>query len=202
MSPIFTTPRYAQAIDATGDLLVKQSLEFMFVGNVARAAWLGGAIDSGSIDVVAIMQPQQKSQIAMMAGNNGFQVDRTLLEGSEELDLIPLTYEGIRVHVLVASNALYARMVRDAWFERIGEHDWRVPSREDLALLLALSEDEESLQQVIALPDFDRDRYNEKLTSIGLSRCVIPSGGDSSPSHAARNDTRQCPSSTSSRHSI
>jgi hypothetical protein len=173
MSPIFTTPRYAQAIDATGDLLVKQSLEFMFVGNVARAAWLGGAIDSGSVDVVAIMQPQQKSQVAMMAGNNGFHVDRTLVEGSEELDLIPLTYEGIRVHVLVASNALYARMVRDAWFERIGEHDWRVPSREDLALLLALSEDEESLQQVIALPDFDRDRYNDKLTSIGLRGLVL-----------------------------
>lgn len=172
MSPVAATPQYARAIDAIGDLLTKLRLEFMFAGHVARVAWLGGAIDSGSVDVVATMQPQQKSQVAMMARNHGFQVDQDEVESAEELDLVPLRWEGVRVHVLVASNALYARMIRDAWSERIGDRDWRVPSREDLALLLAMSEDEAALQQVIALPDFDRGRYNEKLTSIGLRGLV------------------------------
>ena len=166
---------YAGAVAAVGDLLSKLQLEFMFAGNLARAAWLGGGITGGPIDVVAIMQPQQKSQIATMASNNGFAVDREEVESAEELDLVPLRWKGVRVHVLVASNALYATMVRDAWFERIGEHDWRVPSREDLALLLALSEDESALRQITALPEFDRARYNEKAISIGLRRCVIPS---------------------------
>ena len=145
----------------------------MFVGAVARAAWLGGAVRKGSIDVVAIMQPQQKSQVVMMAHNNGFTVERDEVDASEELDLVPMMFEGVRVHVLVASNALYARMVRDAWEERIGDHDWRVPSREDLALLLALGEDDDALREMVALPDFDRDRYNEKLISIGLRGLVV-----------------------------
>jgi hypothetical protein len=185
-------------LGATGDLLTKLQLEFMFVGSVARVAWIGGTIASGSIDVIAILQPQQKSQIAMMASNNGFLVDRDEVEAAEELDLVPMRFEGVRVHVLVASNALYGRMVRDAWSERIGDHDRLVPSREDLALLLAMSEHDEDLQRIIGLPEFDRERYNDKVISIGLRACVIPSAardllrtgeGDSSPSNAARNDT-------------
>lgn len=172
--PITTTPAYARALDATGQLLGTLGIEFMFVGNVARAAWLETAIGDGSIDVVAIMQPQQKSPIAMMASNHGFRVDPAEVEGSEELDLIPMTYDGIRVHVLVASNALYARMVRDAWFERIGEHDWRVPSREDFAILLALSDDDDGVRAITTLPDFDRGRYNEKVISIGLRGLALP----------------------------
>jgi len=85
----------------------------MFVGSVARSAWLGGLIDSGSIDVLGVMQPQQKNQVAMMASNRGFRVDRDEIDHAEELDLIPLTWideDDVRVHVLVASNALYARM--------------------------------------------------------------------------------------------
>src|SRR5437764_374197 len=81
---------------------------------VQREAWLGGMIDSGSIDVLALMQPQQQNQVAMMANNRGFRVDRDEIEQTEELDLVPLTWpdddEDVRVHVLVASNALYARM--------------------------------------------------------------------------------------------
>ena len=95
----------------------------MFVGSVARAAWLGGLIDSGSIDVLGLMQPQQKNQVAMMANNRGFRVDRDEIEQTEELDLIPLTWideEGdVRVHVLVASNALYARMFANARTSRV-----------------------------------------------------------------------------------
>lgn len=164
---------HGRAIAAVGELLTAQHLDFMFVGNVARAAWLGGAADSGSVDVVAIMQPQQKPQIAMMASNRGFGVEAEEIDATEELDLIPLTFEGVRIHVLVASNALYARMVKDAWSERIGEHDWRVPSREDLALLLALAEDEVSVRRLVAQPEFDRDAFNDKVTSIGLGRLAV-----------------------------
>jgi len=145
----------------------------MFAGNVARVAWLGGTIDSSSIDVVAIMQPQQKSQVAMMAANNGFRVDRDEVERAEELDLIPLRWNGVRVHVLVASNALYATMVRDAWNERFGENEWHVPSREDLALLLALGEEDDALRAVIALPEFDRAKYNARVASIGLAELAV-----------------------------
>ena len=167
-------PRYARAVKATGELLDLVRLEFMFVGSIARAAWLGGSVREGSVDALAIMQPQQKTQLAAMAANHGFDVDREQVDAAEELDLVPLRYEGVRVHVLVASNALYGRMVKDAWAERIGEHDWRVPTREDLALLLALAEDDEGVRQLLALPEFDRARYNEKLTSIGLRSLVIP----------------------------
>lgn len=173
MCPISAAEPHERAITATGELLAKLRLEFMFTGSIARAAWLGGAVDRGSVDVVAIMQPQQKAQIPMMAGNNGFKVDSDEVESAEELDLIPMMFDGVRVHVLIASNALYARMVQDAWFERIGDHDWRVPSREDLALMLALAGDENALQQLIAQPDFDRTLYNEKVISIGLGGLAL-----------------------------
>lgn len=159
---------HGRAIAAVGELLTRQQLDFMFVGLVARVAWLGGAVDRGPVDAVAIMQPQQKPQVATMAANRGFLADREEIDAAEELDLIPLSYDGVRVHILVASNALYARMVRDAWYERIRDADWRVPGREDLALLLAMSEDESGVGELMALPEFDRSRYNELVTSIGL----------------------------------
>ncbi len=185
-------PRYARAMEALAELLGKLRLEWIYVGEVARAAWLGGSIDGGSIDVVALMQPQQKNQVAMMASNRGFRVDRDEIDGSEELDLIPLHFADVRIHVLVASNALYAKMISAVHVVS----DLRVPSREDLALLLTLGEDSASVRQLMSAADFDRERYNETLTAIGLGRAVIPSGardplrdreGDSSPSGAARN---------------
>ena len=118
MHALRATPRHARAIEAVAELLSKLRIESMFVGSVARAAWLGGLIDSGSIDVLGLMQPQQKNQVAMMANNRGFRVDRDEIDQAEELDLIPLTWiddDGdVRVHVLVASNALYARMFATA----------------------------------------------------------------------------------------
>ena len=75
MHPPRATPRYARAIEAVAELLTKLRIESMFVGSVARSAWLGGMIDSGSIDVLGLMQPQQKNQVAMMANNRGFRVD-------------------------------------------------------------------------------------------------------------------------------
>jgi hypothetical protein len=167
------SPQHAQAIEAIGNLLTTLRLEFMFVGEVARVAWLGGSIDSGPVDVVAAMQPQQKSQIVMMAHNHGFGVEREEIDAAEELDLVPLTFGGVRIHVLVASNALYARMIRDAWEERFGGKDWRVPAREDLAILLALGDQDDALRNVIALPEFDRELYNEKVTSIGLRGLAV-----------------------------
>jgi hypothetical protein len=163
------TSRYQEAIDAVSELLTKLGLDFMFVGNVARAAWLGGTVDRDSVDVVAVMQPQQKNQVAMMASNRGFNVDRDEVEKAEELDLVPLRFGDIRVHVLVATNALYATMVVAA--PRVG--DIKVASREDLALLYALSDDFDAVGRLAASPSFDRKRYNAKLTSIGLSEYVL-----------------------------
>jgi hypothetical protein len=168
------TARYSRAIAAVSDLLARLHLEFAFVGGVARSAWLGTRVERGSIDVVALLTAEQKNQVAMMASNRGFRVERAEIEQSEELDLIPLNFvdaEGdVRVHVLVASNALYGRMVRDAVKET------RVVNAEDLALLLALSDDEESqraAQLLIRLPNFDRASYNRRLVSIGLPQLVV-----------------------------
>ena len=158
------SPRYARAIGAIGELLAKLRLEWTFVGRVARAAWLGGVVDGGSIDVVALMKPEQKSQVAMMASNRGFRVDRDEIDQSEELDLIPLHFDDVRVHVLVASNALYAKMIASSRTV----NDLRVAAREDLALLLMLSEDAAGVRELMSNPDFDRARYNETLMSIGL----------------------------------
>ncbi|HEY6842702.1 MAG TPA: hypothetical protein VI391_00925, partial [Thermoanaerobaculia bacterium] len=93
------SPRYARAIDAIRELLTRLRLEWTFVGAIARAAWLGGVVEGGSIDVVALMKPEQKNQVAMMASNRGFHVDRDEIEQSEELDLIPLHFDDVRIHV-------------------------------------------------------------------------------------------------------
>jgi len=111
--PIAASPPYEQAIAAVADLLTRQRLAFVFAGSVARAAHLGSPVDGGSIDVIATMGPQQKNQVAMMASNRGFRVEREEIEAAEELDLIPMHFESVRVHVLVASNALYGRMVAE-----------------------------------------------------------------------------------------
>src|SRR5262249_50643478 len=170
-------PAHAAAIAAVDELLSKQRIEHLFLGNVARAAWLGGVVDAGSIDVLGLMQSQQKNNVAMMAGNRGFHVDRDEVERTAELDLVPLTFEGVRVHLVVASNALYARMFGSAHVGRVlnpsvlnpsvlnpsvlnpsaegrvenpshidpSDIEVRVPSAEDLALLLTMSEDEEAV---------------------------------------------------------
>jgi len=171
------TPRLARAIDATAGLLTKQRIESAFAGGVARAAWLGTLLDSGSIDVLGLMQPQQKNNIAMMASNRGFRVDKDEIEQSEELDLVPLNFIGddgeVRVHVLLASNALYAKMITAGVPAAIGKREIRVPSAEDFALLSAMSEDEEAVRSLSGVAGFDRGAYNGKLVSIGLSAMVL-----------------------------
>ncbi len=149
----------------------------MFVGSVARAAWLGGMIEDGSIDVLALMQPQQQNQVAMMANNRGFRVDRDEIEQTEELDLVPLTWvdeEGdVRVYVLVASNALYARMFATARTIELYTREIRVPAAEDLALLLSMSDELDDVRVLAAGESFDRSAFNEKLVSIGLRERVL-----------------------------
>jgi len=177
MHPLRATPRHARAVEAVAELLSKLRIESMFVGSVARAAWLGGLIDSGSIDVLGLMQPQQKNQVAMMANNRGFHVDRDEIDQAEELDLIPFNWidaDGdVRIHVLVSSNALYARMFANARTVPFYEREIRVPSAEDVALLLSMSEDRDDVRALAASEAFDRRAFNEKLVSIGLRELAL-----------------------------
>jgi len=173
MHAIRASARYSRAIDATAELLEKLRIDTLFVGNVARAAWLDGEVASGAIDVLALMNAPQKNQLAMMASNRGFRVDRDELEQTEELDLVPLNFideEGeVRLHVLLASNALYGRMIASGVATTFGERTLRVPRVEDLALLLLFAEDEETVRGLTALPEFDRAAFQERLVSIGVT---------------------------------
>ena len=175
---VHASPRYDRAIAAVADLLARLRLEFVFVGSVARSAWLGTRVEQGSLEAVALMTPEQKSQVAMMASNRGFRVDRDEVEHTAELDLIPLHFidpEGeVRVHVLVASNALYGRMVGAG----VPTESVRVAAVEDLALLFALGDDDDAHRaaaMLVRLPQFDRTAYNQRLVSIGLPNFVVNS---------------------------
>ncbi len=177
MHPISASGRYGRALRAIADLLTRLRLGNAFVGSVARAAWLGGKVSAGSIDVIGVMGPQQKNQVAMMASNRGWRVDRSEIEQSEELDLIPLNFAGeegeVRVHVLVASNALYGRMVAAAVDAQFEDLTLRVPSAEDFALLLGIAGDEASVAALAQAAHFDRRAFNEKVVSIGLPGLVV-----------------------------
>src|SRR3989337_1507082 len=115
MHAIRASARYARAIHAVAELLAKLKIDAMFVGGVARSAWMDAAVDAGAVDVLALMAAPQPNQLAMMASHRGFRVEREEVQQAEELDLIPLNFidgQGeVRVHVLLASNALYGRMV-------------------------------------------------------------------------------------------
>ena len=174
MHPIVALDRHADAIRAVADLLSRLRLDFLFVGSVARAAHLGHPISSGSVDAIATMGPQQKNQLAMMAKNNGFRVEREEIDAAEELDLVPMRFDETRVHVLVASNALYGRMVAEGVQAQFGDLTLKVPRMEDFALLLQMNNDVESLMSVIESADFDRASYNAKLWAIGLRELVVP----------------------------
>jgi hypothetical protein len=168
---------HSRAIPAIADLLTRQRLDFAFVGSVARSAWLGDAIDGGSIDVVALMKHEQRNQLLTMAGHRGFRVDRDEVEAADELDLLPLHFtaerDEVRVHVLLASNALYARMIAESVTATLDDRELRVPSAEDFALLLTLAGDEIARHRLTAGIHFNRGRFNEKLVSIGLAGSVV-----------------------------
>jgi len=179
MHPIRASARYLRAIQSTAELLTKLRVESMFVGSVARSAWLGTEVDRGAVDVLALLNAPQKNQLAMMASNRGYRVEKDELEASVEFDLVPLHFvdpEGeVRVHVLLASNALYGRMVAagpTTSYDVLGR-PIRVPRAEDFALLLLMSEDQEAVRQLAALPEFDRRAFDDRLVAIGLRGRVI-----------------------------
>jgi hypothetical protein len=172
MHAIRASARYSRAIHAVAELLGKLKIDAMFVGNTARSAWMDAEMDSGAIDVLALMNAPQRNQLAMMASHRGFRVERSEIEQAEELDLVPLNFvdpEGdLRVHVLLASNALYGRMVAAAEPATIDERPVRIPRAEDLALMLLMAEDEDAVRHLTSLPEFDLAAFRERLTSIGL----------------------------------
>lgn len=177
MHGIRASARYSRAIHATAELLSKLRIEAMFVGGVARSAWIGSSVDSGAIDLIALMNAPQRNQLAMMASHRGFRVERAEIEQAEELDLVPLNFvdaEGdVRVHVLLASNALYGRMVAASVEGTFDDRMLRVPRAEDLALLLLVADDEEAVSHLTTLTEFDLEAFRERLTSIGL-RAEVP----------------------------
>ena len=181
MQTVRASERYRRAIAATSDLLRRLRLEAMYVGSVARSAWLGGRVERGSLDLIALMNEQQRNQLAMMASNRGFRIEQAEIDQSEELDLVPLNFvdpEGdVRVFVLLASNALYGRMAAARVPAMLDDIEISVPRAEDFALLLAVAEeDAEAMrdrEMLIRVPGFDRHSYNERLISIGLPRLVV-----------------------------
>ena len=181
---VAAAPRLHRAIVTTSDLLTRLRIESAFVGSVARSAWLGEPIDDDApLDVLALMSSPQKNQLAMMASNRGFEVVREELEATEELDLVPLMFrhdEGnVRVHVLLATNALYGRMVSTAVATVVvGGPEIRVVAAADLALLLTVGGDDRSIAVRDALlacgPALvDRTAFNQRLVSLGLRGMVV-----------------------------
>ncbi|HEU4887163.1 MAG TPA: hypothetical protein VFV49_04700 [Thermoanaerobaculia bacterium] len=172
MHAIRASARYSRAIHAIAELLAKLKIDSMFVGGVARSAWMDTEVDAGAVDVLAMMAAPQRNQVAMMASHRGFRVEREEIEQAEELDLIPLNFvdaEGdIRVHVLLASNALYGRMVAAGQTSAIDDRPVKIPRAEDLALMLLMAEDEEAVRHLTSLPEFDLVAFRERLASIGL----------------------------------
>ena len=166
---------YERAIFATSSLLGRLRLQYAFVGGIAESAWLGSTVKSGSVDVVAVVSPEQREMIPRMAANNGFKVDDEALEATRELDLVPLSFvdDGVEipVYVLFATNALYGLMIRDAVDTALGGGELRVVSPEDLATLLAVDDAEEAQRKLSKLKirkGFDIDRFEKRVRSIGL----------------------------------
>lgn len=176
------TSPYQRAIAAVNDLLKGLKVDSLFVGGIARVAWLGGQVREGAIDALALLSQEQKNQAAMMASNRGFHVDRDEILATEELDLIPMKFRDgeldIRVHLLLASNALYGRIVAAGRSAACGQTLFKVPRAEDFALLLTVSGDDDSMRMrqelLLRTSDrFDRREFNERLVSIGLPRGVV-----------------------------
>ncbi|MGH9457030.1 MAG: hypothetical protein ACRD2J_05245 [Thermoanaerobaculia bacterium] len=175
--------RTLAAVAATAGLLARLGTRAAFVGDVARAAWLGELLEAGgAVDVVVAMGVDSARSIAMVAADEGFRVDDEEARRAEELDLLPMWWEGeeepVRVHVLFASNALYGRMVRDAVEAEAPSGPVRIVSAEDLALLVLVAERpgwevEVGRIRLRAGDAFDRDRLNRKLVSIGLGRRTL-----------------------------
>lgn len=173
---------HLHAASAIAGLLGRLRIDAAFVGAVASSAWLGEPVSDDSIDVVALVSPERMQQIPMMAANNGFVVDAEAVESARELDLIPMArVEGdapIRVHVLIATTAIYTKMIRDAVEARMGDETIRVIRAEDLLLLQVVDDREVARDRSDRLVErmgreFDSAEFNRRLVAIGLGSKVI-----------------------------
>lgn len=172
-------PRLAAA-RAIGDILTRQQVTHAFVGEVAIGAWTGRRVDRGAVDVLALVSPDRCQQVPMMASHRGFAVDAEEVDAARELDLIPMRYGdgpgAPRVHVLMATNALYSKMLARAIPADAGGSPIPVVHAEDLAIMLSLSDrDDVGVDELAARAGeaFDVDRFNTTLRSIGLGGKVI-----------------------------
>lgn len=167
------------AVRATEELLTKLQIPHAFVGEVALAGWLGRPAAAGSVDVLALLTPDRSRQVPMMASHRGFLVDENELEEARELDLIPMRFAHERgtprVHVLMASNALYSRMLVRSAEAELGDDLIPIIHPEDLGLLLAMQDARETLSALVesAGATFDIQRFNDMLISIGLPARVL-----------------------------
>lgn len=167
------------AVRATEALLTKLQIPHAFVGEVALAAWLSRSAAAGSVDVLALLTPDRSRQVPMMASNRGFLVDERELEETRELDLIPMRFAhergNPRVHVLMATNALYSRMLKRAAEAELGDDLIPVASAEDLGLMLAMQDARETLDSLVVAAGnrFDVGRFNETLVSLGIGGKAI-----------------------------
>ena len=174
------SPPVQLAIDAIHDLLTRLKIDHLFVGSVGEAAWTGEEVAAGPVDVLVAVTPERKGQIPMMAANRGFLVDRDAVEAADELDLVPLGWPAasgaIRIHVLIASNALYGRMFTTPVEVLSGEIELLVPAAEDVLLMMMVGDRPAGEHRRLieaAGARFDRDALNVKLRSIGLERNVL-----------------------------
>ena len=172
-----------EAVVAVTELLGRLKIGAAWVGEVALAAWMGEPLGpSGAVDVLAVVPTDRSRQIPMMARHHGFRIDEEEARRTEELDLLPMTRmgegEGVRVHVLFATNALYGTMVRDGADAVVGETAIRIVAAEDLALLMLVG-GMPGVKELIARlrlragARFDPEALNRKLSSIGLAGEVI-----------------------------
>jgi len=168
-------PRLAAA-RAIDEILTRQQVAHAFVGELAIGAWTGRRVESGAVDVLALVSPERCQQIPMMASHRGFTVDPAEVEAARELDLIPMRWGGSdgvpRVHVLMATNSLYARMLDRTVDALLGGSTVPVVHAEDLALMLVLSDRDDVTIDDLATSAgemFDRTRFHDTLHSIGLS---------------------------------
>jgi hypothetical protein len=161
---------------AIDEILNRQQVVHAFVGEIAIGAWTGRPVGSGAVDVLALVSPDRCQQIPMMASHRGFVVDPAEIEAARELDLIPMRWgdgEGApRVHVLMATNALYATMLNRAVEASLAGAPVPVVHVEDLALMLVLSDRDDVTVGDLAShagEEFDRARFEGTLRSIGLA---------------------------------
>lgn len=172
---------YERVIVALLNLFRGMRVNHAFVGTVAGSAWLGRHVEDGSIEALVAVGADGARTLPMMAQHRGFVVDQNLIEASEELDLVPLSFPAqggeIRVHVLLATNALYGRMIAAARDAHLRDIDLRIVCAEDFGLLLSVAEDESSaadLERLIeSFHGFDLDLFNRKLQSIGLGHLTV-----------------------------